>query len=672
MPDKFNLDNNTYYPAKDITVAPSSNGVDSGKIYTEYNGRRITLNIVDRNYVIAPIPVEDSDIGGYDVEKRDNKVYIYPGDAEINGFAVYTKNGIEYRLPTKEEIVTDDECYYKGYALLCLHTIFDAQSNLNGNEMVDSVWYCTGITIEYVSYKDYTEKQQEYLLLGGVDENGNIKPNKDKYTRIDAKYIFVKLEEDPETGAPPNQTTNLLDFINNFLHGYWVSKAGDNEYGELLFKSAPENYFEEGFDYETEDPLSSNKFGVKVSKHGGTIVVKPENEQSTNIVTQILSSILGFYQGLYKGDTVDLSDLDSYVNYNKSENYGKCLIIESNANKSADDKGIIKLSVAADNGSPSFVIEHNSQAHNGVDLGKVVYATNDTDNVGHGDDSDTVYKPTINYLLDKDNSIKTQNTTDISKYAKLDSLTATIEVSSDTDEPKVNIVSKSGIPTVQMNKVVNNDNLVGKLILSEANEQKTDSDMAWKNVIELSDNLKLVGTNGGSLYSTGFIYLGDAVNPTTVEVPDYANSNGMRKLKQYDVYSKGQIWSAVYNDVAEMFKLSEDLDCKSVTGKLLAVNSKDQQECVLADRHNTTIVGVVSENPAYCCGGDGLKHSVPVALAGRVNANYKGRRPKLGDYVGLDKKHPGYVTKCKHSSKYRCGKVVRVIDTSTVEIIVLL
>lgn len=666
MSDNFSLDNNTYYPAKDITIAPSSNGVDSGKIYTEYNGRRITLNIVDKNYVISPNP------GGYDVTKQDDGIFIAPGDAEINGFAVYTKNGIAYRLPTESEIVTDDECYYKGFALLCLHTIFDAQDNINGNEIVNSVWYCTGITIEYVSYEDYTEKQQEYLLLGGVDENGNIKPNKDKYTRIDAKYIFVSLDEDPETGAPPKQTTNLLDFINNFLHGYWVSKAGDNEYGELLFKSEPEGYFEEGFDYETEDSLSSSKFGVKVSKHGGTVIVKPEDETSTNIVTQILPAILGFYQGEYKGDTIDFSNLDSYINYEKSENYGKCLFIESNANTSADDKGIIKLSVATDGESPSFVIEHNSQTHNGVDLGKVIYATNDTDNVGHSDDLNTAYKPTINYLLDKDSNIKTQNTTDTSKYAKLDSLTATIEVSSDDDEPKVNIVSKSGIPTVQLNRVVNDNNLVGKLTLSEADKQKADNNMAWKNVVELSDNLKLVGTDGGSLYSTGFIYLGDADNPATVEVPDYANSDGMRKLKQYDVYSKGQIWSAVYNDVAEMFKLSEDLDCKSVIGKLLAVNSKNQQECVLADKYNTTIVGVVSENPAYCCGGDGLEHSVPVALAGRVNVKYKGKKPKLGDYVGINKKHPGYITKCRHFSRYRCGKIVKILDKSTVEIIVLL
>lgn len=670
MPDAFSLDNNTYYPAKDITIAPSSNGVDSGKIYTEYNGRRITLNILDRNYVIAPMPVKDTDIGGYDVEKRGNGVYIYPGDAEINGFAVYTKNGIEYRLPTKSEIVTNDECYYKGYALLCLHTIFDAQKNINGNTMVNSVWYCTGIRVEYVSYEDYTSKPEEYLLLGGVDENGNIKPNKDKYTRMDAKYIFVKIESDPETGAPPNQTTNLFDFINNFLHGYWVSKAGDNEYGELLFKSAPPKYFEEGFDYDDEDPLNSKKFGVKVTKSGGTVVIKPENESSSNIVTQILPAILGFYQGIYKGDTNKTFDAD--LIYQNLTEYGKVLIAKSEAGTSTSDKGVVKSTVEATDGNPAIVVEHNTKTHNGVDSGNVVYATEDTSKVGHNDeDITTKYGPTVNYLLDNNNNIRTQNTSDTSKYAKLDSLNAIIEVSSDTGEPKVHVVTKTGTPVVQLN--IAGTNLEGKMLLSAVNYAKGNNNLAWKNITEIHDNLKLVGTDGGSLYATGFIYLGSAANPAATEVPDYANSGGMRKLKQYDVYSEGQIWSAVYNDVAEMFRLSKNyLNCKSVVKRILAVDEDNPQEYVLADRHNTAVVGVVSENPAFCCGGNSDKHSVPVALAGRVSVKYEGKKPKIGDYVGISKVIPGYATKCRHNSKYRCGKIIDIIDESTVEIIVLL
>lgn len=657
MPDAFSLDNNTYYPAKNIVVAPSSNGVDSGKIYTEYNGRKLTLNILDRNYVIAPNP------GGYDVSKKGSGVHIESGSAMLNGFAVYTKEGIDYRLPTKDEIVTDPECYYKDYALLCLHTIFDAQHNLNGNEMVNGTWYCTGITVEYVSYEDYSAHPEEYLLLGGIDEDGNIKPNDDKFTRLDAKYIYVYIEGDPETGAPPEQSTDLYTFINNFLHGYWVSKVGDNEYGELLFKTAPEHYFEEDFDYTKEDPLTSTRYGVKISKHGTTIIIKPETEAAANYVTQFLPAYLGFYQGTCKGDNNKAFDVDVF--YQNFAELGKVLTSRSNADSSA---GAVREVVESTSGNPAIVVEHNTKAHNGVDAGDVVYSTEDSEKIGYGADTTTKYGPTINYLKDKDNNIRTQNTSDTSKYAKMDSIYALIEVSSDTGEPTVHVISKTGTPIVKFDRT----GLTGKIQLANTNNAKETNNLAWKNVLELCDNLKLVGTDGGSLYVTGFVYLGDAENPATQEVPDYANSGGMRKLKPFDVYSKGQIWSAVYNDVAEMFAFDtkSEWDVTKTPMKIMAVSKDNPGTYTVADKYNNQVIGIVSENPAFCCGGDDNCIAVPVALAGRVRVYYEGKKPKIGDYVGLSKKIPGYSTKCRKHNKNCCGRIVQIINDDIVVVLV--
>ena len=52
MPNPYtiNIDQNTYYPSGNITIFPSSNAVDSGKLMTEFNGRYITINITDLNY----------------------------------------------------------------------------------------------------------------------------------------------------------------------------------------------------------------------------------------------------------------------------------------------------------------------------------------------------------------------------------------------------------------------------------------------------------------------------------------------------------------------------------------------------------------------------------------------------------------------------------------------
>ena len=49
---------------------------------------------------------------------------------------------------------------------------------------------------------------------------------------------------------------------------------------------------------------------------------------------------------------------------------------------------------------------------------------------------------------------------------------------------------------------------------------------------------------------------------------------------------------------------------------------------------------------------------------------YIGKKPNLGDFVGLSKK-PGYVTKCRAHSKYRCGKIVEIVDKNIVKILIV-
>lgn len=679
-PNEFNLDQNTYYRAPNIMIVPSSNGVDEGKIYTEYNGRRITINITDKNYVVEPQPERQKPTGiavpgtgGYAIvlNNTNTGVIIKPGKAMINGCAIYVDVDMPFRFPKQDELVTDDNSPYKGYALLCLHTNFDAKDDIDGNVQVDGVWYCAGVDVRYATLEDYLADPKNHLLLGGVnpDKVPPIKPNDDLYNRIDAKYISIHIEADPETGAPPTQIVNLENFINNILHGYWVSKAGDNEYGELLFKSQPAGFFSEDFDYTTEDPLTSNKFGVKVTKTGGGIIIKPENEASNNIVNHILPAIVGFYEGTYKGDSNKIFDAE--VLYEKLNQYGKVLIMKSVSDTTTNDTGVVKSMVQAPDGFVSITAEHNSAAHNGVQQGNVVYATEDLGQIGHGNDKSTVYAPTINYLIDNQNDIRTQATADTSKFARMSAINAIIELSSNTGKPTVHIVTETGTPILKFDK--NNPGLTGQISLANTNYAKGGNNRAWKNVLEVADNIKVVGTDGGSIYATGFIYLGKADNPATVQVPDYAHG-GPRNLRPYDVYSEGQVWSAVYNDYAEMFKVSPEYKGMDLTGLLLAIDKNNPEYCVIADKKNTAIVGVVTENPAYCCGSINKNDiAFPVALAGRVWVRYHGRKaPEIGDFVGLHKTVPGHVTKCRYNSKYRCGKIVEVMDRQYVRILVLL
>ena len=636
MPD-INIDQNTYYPSGNITIFPSSNAVDGGKLFLEKNGRNITINITDLNYVVSPNP------GGYDISFNGTDIDIQPGKAIINGFEVNTNTVVSYRLPTSDEIV--NEGYYSGYALLCLHTIFDSLENLSGNVQVGSIWYCEGIRVEYVSYEDYNSNKNEYLLLGGVKENGDVLINKDKYDRIDAKYIQVTIEGDNETGAPPDQTTNLFEFINNFLKGYWVSKAGDNEYGELLFKSAPTGYYEEGFNYEDEDPLTSTKFGVKITKTGSTIIIKPETETANNMIAQILPGIIGFYKGTYKGDNNTTFNESIVANDNllPSSSYNT-----QNLLKLLSNNGVIRLQQT--NNGPVFSVESNKTGHNNVEAGNVIYANNSGGDIG-SDDVTTSYSGAINYLSDNQNRIKSVNAASTNKYVALDSINA--------DQPRVNIVSGNSNTSVAV---------------STDTYEKGSNNSAWKNIVEINDNLRVSSNDSnslGSIQAEGFIVAGTNANPASIQVPDFANSGGNRTLKSGDIYGTA-VWSAVYNDIAEIFDISDNLVGKEIVKLLLAVDNNNPARCVLADKHNTCIIGVVSENPAFCCGGKNSKNGVPVALAGRVEVKYEGKKPKIGDFVGISKKIPGYTTKCKHNSKHRCGKIIDIIDESTVKIIVLL
>lgn len=657
MPDnQINIDQNTYYPSGNITIFPSSNAVDSGKIWTEYNGRHITINITDLNYVVSPNP------GGYDISFNSgtNQIDIQPGITIINGFEVNTDIVVSYRLPTSDEIVTQGD--YSEHALLCLHTLFDAQENISGNVQVGSVWYCEGIRVEYVSYEDYTSKSNEYLLLGGVKEDGTIKPNDDKFTRIDAKYILVKIEGDPETGAPPTQSTDLLTFINNFLKGYWVSKAGDNEYGELIFKSMPVGYLEEDFDYTTEDPLTSTTFGVKISKTGGTIIVKPENETDINMVTQFLPGILGFYKGVYKGDSNNTFDESIIASGDKlsTDVYNTSNMLELVVNN-----GVIRLKQSSDTAGPMLSIESNKAEHNGVEIGNIIYVVDQNSNL-LDTDTTTAYTGTINYLIDSQGRIKTVNASNTAQYISVDTVNNNITIV----EP---VIQGNNRPALKLQS----GNNIGSVEADSANIEKGTNNSAWSNIVDVYDNLHVKSKttdNLGSIQADGFIVASNNFNPAEIEVPDFANSGGNRKLKAGDLYGT-QVWSAVYNDFAEIFEIHPEDKDKIKPGMILAVDEKDPDYFVLADKHNRCIVGIVSENPAYCC-GSAKNLGVPVALAGRVKVKFEkfGFIPKIGNWAELHPLIPGYctatVSKRKSAENITIGRIIKVIDDETVEVLV--
>ena len=609
------LDNNIYYPAGNITVFPASNGVDIGKIHTELNDRNITINITDLNYVVSPNP------GGYDLSLVDNKIQVNSGKAIINGFEVNTDTKISIDLPTTDKLYTGEKYKdkWEGYALLCLHTIFDSLNNLSGNVQIGSTWYLEGINLCYTTADEYENHENEYLLLGGVKEDGTIKQNDGKYTRYDPKYIQITIKADDETGAPPSQTVLLENFINNILKGYWVSKAGDNEYGTLLFKDMPEHYLEPNFDSKTEDSLTSEYYYLKLYKddNGGYInlrnpVKNQESSTNVNIGPNFISfnnekqsnPNLGFENG---GQFFFYNEYPDFKLYCKGEESGfgiypiegeHCILNSLYYNKN-ENKQLAS-------------VETKSKISSNVHYYNVV-----GDNISHSNKFEDTNYGIASYSDNFDSDYHT----------KISMFDAVLRF----DKNQNNKVWSS-----QLNLIDN---------VSES----------WSNILNFSDNLNV--ENNFRVH--GFIASTQEEDPSAIEVPDFADAGGMRKLQAGDIYTDGKVWSAVYNDIAEIF----EVDAKP--GQIIAINEQGKYEVADRKKHNN-IVGVVSKDPAICCGSNG---KTPIALVGRINVNYTGKTPKVGSAMCLSK-IPGCAKIGNKHSKYFIGIVTKIIDDNQVEILV--
>ena len=659
--------NNAFFKSSDITVFPSSNAVDSGKLFTELNGRNITLNIVDHNYVVSP-----ENAYSISVTSDNSAITIVAGKAIINGFEVSTTSDVQYDLPITSSLETGyippaTTGKYSGYYLLCIETVFDdATGNLVGDVSIDNEYYNEGIRIGYVSQEDYEANPVNYLLLGGVKQDsasGSWETiSNDNSYKFSADSIEVTVTPG-NNNLPPEQTVSLDEYINNIVKSYWVSKGGDFEYGNLVFSPEPNQYDVAGFQYDSESDLTTNRFGVKITNDAsntGSVIVKTINDSNAANNAHLYNSGLGFYYGLYKGEnaiTVQ-NNFDSGISFNETLSNTEYSNV---SNLDLYSKGNITLSKTIDNYSPTLTIggadvpTSGTLSSNNIEAGNVIYGTN----------LNTSYS-NINYLIDSQGRIKTVNNSNINDYISLDSTNNVLTIHA--------LNETTNVPSI----VFSNSNSTNQESYQAAIKLSTQNQTGWVNVLDINGNVHITQQNdgaSGSLHADGFIVAGiqdvennTITNPADITVPDIYNTGTNRKLQSGDIYGK-QVWSAVYNDIAEIFDIDESIDIKTIHNLIIAVD-KDNK-FVIADKNNKSVIGVVSDNPAFCCGGSNCKNGVPIALAGRVNVKYEGKHISVGDYVGLSKKTPGYATKCSKNSKVLCGKVLQVLSKDLIEILVM-
>lgn len=689
------------YESQYITVFPASNSVHKGKIFTEDNIKNITKNIVSHNYVIS----------GYDIRKFDDKsLWIDPGNVVINGFNIVTNDYRYFNYPNSSNIVNDSSSEYNGYALLCLQLKYDSLSNLQGDSKTGDEF--DGVEIVYADYEDYkANKSIKYLLLCCVDLSGNIKEVNNKI-RFDSSDVEVNLQPDNKTKLPPKQQVSLNEFTTNYLPSYWLGKGGDYYYGNLVLTSKPDGYDLAGFQHETENKAVTNPridkdknvyYSIKLGQNlsstkevQGNFSVRYINGPSAtsrrnyNInETFILPGIFTFRDNTrvdsYEDIQTDYHTLFTYNDENKTigpqiKGYTNTTLMRTyplslstdqsgdilSDNRSTEINDICNFvwdrhnntsflrSVEQEKKYQRFKVQlykDSSNIENHVYVGALDCCLSNGDYVS---DTSSPYYSTQNDLISTTGSIRTAF-----KHAEFNEKNSYIDIRCCNVTPSIEFCFNKD------NKV--DSQLKGKQVASISIDRKDNTSILfnsdWNNILNISDNLYVKS----NIKADGYITAGTG-NPTDIKVPDVANGFANRKLKSGDIYAT-QVWSAVYNDYAEIFDLIENLTHEDVRYLVIAQSKNDKTKYTIASRVNTNIIGVVSENPGICTGGADCKNGVPVALSGRVKVKYTGKL-KIGDYVGLSKKKAGYVSKCYHFSKYCCGKVLNILDKDLIEILI--
>lgn len=242
-----------YYPNLNITAYPTSASQDEGKINLEQNMAKIVTRITERNYALT----EGSFNLTLDPDTTYNQVIsIAPGQANIQGYHVITTSTL--RVPPPTEIEPGNHIVIGmrlGREL--------ASDNLLGDVTEMGETRYEGVWVSYFEYEDPMDP--DIFILGYLDWDGskisNVVDNPEKYGRIDAEDIIVYLS-DPK--HPEYEFLTLQELADN-LKDWYVSKLGDDEYGEILWRT-------------DDKPTDPDNWGVSVVADNpgkSTITVKP-------------------------------------------------------------------------------------------------------------------------------------------------------------------------------------------------------------------------------------------------------------------------------------------------------------------------------------------------------------------------------------------------------------
>ena len=248
-----------YYPYLNISCFPTSNSVDEGKLFLEENTSAFVTRITNRNYALTE--------GSFDLKVDPDTTYgqvisVAPGQANIQGYHVITDSTLRIPPPT-----ADDNLKSKNHIVLGMGLARDGSEHLRGDVIPygESSYVYEGLYIGYFDFED--PMNPDIFILGYLDWDettgaiSNVVESGEKYGRLDAKDIIIYLS-DPK--HPEYEFLTLQELTDN-LKDWYVSKIGDDEYGEILFRTP-------------DKPTDPDNWGVSIvanNQSTSTITVKP-------------------------------------------------------------------------------------------------------------------------------------------------------------------------------------------------------------------------------------------------------------------------------------------------------------------------------------------------------------------------------------------------------------
>ena len=271
-----------YYESSNITVFPSSNAVDNGKVTSEQNIRDIITRLRVNNYKLGP--------SQFNLTRTGDNISISSGVANINGYRIEAST-----------VTTSDHPTGSGNYKVVLSVVL-ANGHIKGDITSGTTTVCEGVTIRFVGESE--EITENDLVLGdAVYTSGSLTSVTTNTTNL---YPFasneISIDEYDEITTPPN---SLTDWLRNIIPHTYVSKVEDDiKVGSLLFRDTQENDI---FDINVSD--KNIKFIVSETEYSyvnsnGLSFTNGENNAS--IVSN--GSKIGVSLGSYEHLDIDLND----------------------------------------------------------------------------------------------------------------------------------------------------------------------------------------------------------------------------------------------------------------------------------------------------------------------------------------------------------------------------